>query len=232
MSWRCAAVIGASGGIGSALCDLLEEGGCTVHRFSRNALLPEHRIDFENEASIERAADWCASQGELVLVIVATGALQGQGFAPEKDWRQLSGAALSRYFAINATGPALVAKHFLPLLPREGRSGFAALSARVGSIADNRLGGWYGYRASKAALNMIIKTASVELARKRPDAFCVGLHPGTVATELSRPHRENVPAAKLFSARQSAAHLLAVLDRLGPADSGRCFAWDGEIIAP
>lgn len=232
MSWQTAAVIGATGGLGSALCDLLEERGCTVHRLSRASRAPEHRIDVEDEASIERTAAWCAAQGSVDLVLTATGALQGDNFSPEKDWRQLNSLSLARYFAINATGPALVAKHFLPLLPRQGISGFAALSARVGSISDNRLGGWYGYRASKAALNMIVKTASIELARKRPEAFCVALHPGTVATTLSAPHRGNVQDSKLFSPRQSAAYLLAVLARLGPADSGNCLDWNGELIAP
>lgn len=232
MNWRTAAVIGANGGIGSALSDLLTERGCTVHRLSRSAPVPECRIDIEDEASIGRTAKWCAAQGPIDLVLVATGALQGNGFNPEKDWRQLNGAALTRYFAINTIGPTLVAKHFLPLLPRKGRSGFAALSARVGSISDNRLGGWYGYRASKAALNMIVKTAAIELARKRPEAFCIAMHPGTVATDLSAPHRGSVQNSKLFSTRQSAAHLLSVLDRLDTADTGKCFAWNGEVIAP
>lgn len=230
MSWSRIAVIGASGGIGGALADLLEERGGAVCRFSRGADAPHLQIDIENEASIAKSAAWCTEQGDLDLIVVATGALQGEDFGPEKDWRELSGQAFARYFAINATGPALVAKHFLPLLPRRGRSGFAALSARVGSIADNRLGGWYGYRASKAALNMVVKTASVELTRKRPEAFCVALHPGTVDTRLSRPHSSGVAAGGLFPPAQSAGHLLKVLDALSPADTGNCLAWDGSVI--
>ncbi len=170
--------------------------------------------------------------GALDLVIVATGVLQPDGRPPEKSWRDLDPASLARIFALNASGPALVAKHFLPLLPREGRAVFAALSARVGSIGDNRLGGWYGYRASKAALNMLLRTLAIELARKRPDAVCVGLHPGTVDTALSRPFQRNVPTDKLFTPADSARSLLRVLDKLDPEDSGGCFAWDGQRIAP
>ncbi len=165
-------------------------------------------------------------------MIVASGYLHQDGNGPEKDWRHLSAEELARNFAINATGPALVAKHFLPLLTEEGRSGFAALSARVGSISDNGLGGWYSYRASKAALNMIIRTLSVELARKKPEAFCVGLHPGTVDTGLSEPFQRNVPEGKLFTPDFAASKLLDTLGKLGPEDSGRCFAWDGQEIAP
>lgn len=230
--WRQAAVIGATGGIGHAFANLLEDRGTPVHRLSRSAPRPELRLDLENEESIARAAAYCAADGPIDLVVVATGALQGDGFGPERSWKQLNADGFAQAFAINATGPALVAKHFLPLLPRQERSAFAALSARVGSISDNRLGGWYGYRASKAALNMIVRTLSVELARTRPNAVCVALHPGTVNTELSRPHQASVKPEQLFSPLQSAEYLLAVLDRLGPADSGNVFAWDGSRVAP
>lgn len=232
MNWRRAAVIGASGGIGGALADALDSRGCEVLRLARTAAAPELRLDLEDEDSIRRAADVSAAGGPLDLVLVATGALQGDGFAPEKSWRDLDGAALTRYFALNTIGPALVAKHFLPVLPREGRATFAALSARVGSISDNRLGGWYGYRASKAALNMMIRTLAIELARKRPEAVCVGLHPGTVDTGLSKPFQRNVPDGKLFAPADSAGKLLKALRKLRPEDSGGCFAWDGERIAP
>jgi NAD(P)-dependent dehydrogenase (short-subunit alcohol dehydrogenase family) len=137
-----------------------------------------------------------------------------------------------RLFAVNAIGPALVAKHFVPLLPNEDRCVFAALSARVGSITDNRLGGWYGYRASKAALNMLIKTLAIELARTRPEAICVALHPGTVDTGLSKPFQKGVASDRLFSTDSTAAQLLEVIERLEPDQSGRCFAWDGAEIAP
>lgn len=126
--------------------------------------------------------------------------------------------------------PALVAKHFLPLLARDRKSVFAALSARVGSISDNQLGGWHAYRASKAALNMLLRTFAIELARRNPRAVCVGLHPGTVDTGLSAPFQANVPEGKLFTPDFAAARLLEVVDRLKPDDSGHVFAWDGQLI--
>ena len=231
MSWRRAVIIGASGGIGAALALQLEAGGTEVLRYSRSAQDPEARIDLEDEASIEAAARHAAPGGDVDLVIVASGFLHEDGEGPEKDWRQLSADNFAKSFAANATGPALVAKHFLPLLPDHGRAGFAALSARVGSISDNRLGGWYAYRASKAALNMIIRTLSVELARKKPDAFCVGIHPGTVDTALSEPFQRNVPHNKLFTPEYAAGRILEVIAGLNSAASGQHIGWDGQFIA-
>ncbi|MFZ4607185.1 MAG: SDR family NAD(P)-dependent oxidoreductase [Caulobacter sp.] len=231
----CAVVVGASGGLGAALTAALVDSGrfTAVHALSRQGLtapagaLPG-RLDLEDEASIAEAA--ARLDAPPRLLIVATGRLHGPGLSPEKALRQLDAAALVQAFAINSIGPALVAKHMLPLLPRTGRSAFAALSARVGSISDNRLGGWHGYRASKAALNMLIATMAIELARSRPEALCVGLHPGTVDTGLSRPFQAGVAAERLFTPSGSAAHLLRVLDGLTPADSGGVFAWDGSRI--
>jgi NAD(P)-dependent dehydrogenase (short-subunit alcohol dehydrogenase family) len=230
-------VVGASGGIGGALATRLADNGTVVHALSRRGTSPDTRlragiIDIEDEASIADAAALIGAEGPLDLVVVATGVLHADGLAPEKTYRQVSGASFERYFAINATGPALVAKHFLPLLPRDRPSVFAALSARVGSIGDNRLGGWYGYRASKAALNMIMRTLSVELARTHPRAACVALHPGTVATTLSEPFQKGLAADKLFRPDTAAAHLLNVIDGLDASDSGRVFAWDGTEITP
>ena len=165
-------------------------------------------------------------------MIVATGMLHDGGRGPERALRDLDPAALARLFAVNTIGPALVLKHFAPLLARDRPAVFALLSARVGSIADNRTGGWYGYRASKAALNMIVRSAAIELARSRPQSFCVGLHPGTVDTGLSRPFQARVPAARLFTPEIAARHLLEVIGRLAPGDTGRCFAWDGTEILP
>jgi NAD(P)-dependent dehydrogenase (short-subunit alcohol dehydrogenase family) len=224
-------VIGASGGIGGALADLLEAEGREVLRFSRSADEARH-IDVEDEKSIAAAAARAAEGDPPDLVLVATGALTIDGHPPEKTWRSLDAERLARSYAINAIGPALVAKHFLPLLPRERRSVFAVLGARVGSIGDNRLGGWYGYRASKAALAMMVRTLAVELARGRPEAICVALHPGTVDTALSEPFQGNVVPEKLFTPLQSAASMLEVLRRLTPADSGGHFAWDGSRIDP
>ena len=227
-----ALVVGGSGGIGAALVARLAATGVAVRALSRRAPDARDRLDLTDEASIATA---CATLGAetgppLRLAIVATGLLHDAALQPEKTFRALDAAALARSFAINAIGPALVAKHALPLLPREGRSVFAVLSARVGSIEDNRLGGWYGYRASKAALNQIVRTLAVEVRRSRPDAIVVALHPGTVGTGLSAPFRGGVREGGVFSAEEAAGHLLRVIDRLRPADSGGFFAWDGSPI--
>lgn len=224
-------MIGASGGIGAALADRLEDAGTAVCRLARSST-GDAFLDLTDEASIAAAAERLGREGPLDLVLVASGYLHDGGEGPEKDWRHITADEMARNFAINATGPALVAKHFLPLLPAEDKGAFAVLSARVGSISDNRLGGWYGYRASKAALNQLIRTLSVELARKKPKSLCVALHPGTVDTSLSQPFQRNVPAAKLFEPRFAAGSLLEVLSTLEAAHSGRIFAWDGQEIAP
>ena len=163
-------------------------------------------------------------------MIVATGLLNDGDLKPEKTWRSLDPSTMKRVFEINVIGPALVAKHVLPLLPRHRRAVFAALTARVGSISDNRLGGWHSYRASKSALNQLIRCFSIELAAKRPQAICVGLHPGTVATDLSKPYQAGVPDDKLFAADQAARNLLGVLDRMTPLQSGRVYDWAGLEI--
>ena len=194
--------------------------------FSRRA----DGLDLADEASIAKVAHRVHQHNiPIRLVIVATGLLHDdEGLQPEKSWRQLDAARLARSFAVNATGPALVAKHFLPLLPREGKAVFAAISAKVGSIGDNRLGGWYGYRAAKAALNQLIHTAAIELQRNRPDAFCVTLHPGTVATPLSAPFTAsgNDPVTAEFAA----ARLLGVIDNLRAADNGRMLDHTGQPL--
>ena len=166
-----------------------------------------------NPPRFEAAAE--AVGKPLDLVIVATGLLHAEdGFGPEKSLRDLDADALARSYAVNTIGPALVAKHFLPLMRRDGKSVFAALSARVGSISDNGVGGWYGYRAAKAALNQMLKTASIEHARRWPEGVVVGLHPGTVDTGLSKPFQRNVADGKLFDAAYSAGAMLDVLDGL------------------
>lgn len=232
-----ALVIGASGGIGSAVTDLLaSEGFETVHAFSRSgternsAGVRSGRIDIENEASIATAAMELIEGAPLRFILVATGLLHDTTLQPEKTYRALDPEHLLRSFRINAIGPALVGKHMLPLLPRMGKSVFAVLSARVGSIEDNRLGGWYGYRASKAALNQFVRTFAVELARQRPEAVCVALHPGTVETALSQPFQTSAKANKLFTPTYAAKKLLAVTDTLTAAHTGQFFAWDGQPI--
>jgi NAD(P)-dependent dehydrogenase (short-subunit alcohol dehydrogenase family) len=231
-----AIVIGTSGGIGAALQRGLLARGVSVSGLSRSqkeALTGgELPIDITCEDSIEAAAACLRYKAPFFAILVATGLLHDADVSPEKALRDLDQASLMRLFSTNAVGPALVAKHFVPLLAKQGRCVFAVLSARVGSIGDNRLGGWYGYRASKAALNMLIKTLAIELARPRPEAICVGLHPGTVDTDLSKPFQRAVSRNGLFSPDQSAAHLLNVIDQLTPAQSGRCFAWNGAEISP
>jgi len=234
------AIVGASGGIGAALADDLVASPSvdTAFRLSRSAPAGPTgpgcnlHLDLENEASIvEAAASIRAAAGSLDLVLVATGLLHdGGALQPEKTFRVLSGETMERAFRINTIGPALVAKHFLPLLSKDRKAVFAALSARVGSISDNRLGGWHAYRASKAALNMMIRTLSIELARQKPKALCVGLHPGTVDTDLSKPFQARVAKDKLFSPAHSARCLLTVLDGLGPEENGGVFAWDGGRV--
>jgi NAD(P)-dependent dehydrogenase (short-subunit alcohol dehydrogenase family) len=235
-----AAVVGASGGLGRAFVDLLASSPKVgrIATFSRAPLAFDdprirwHAIDLQREDSITGAAEAAAGIADAFdLVIVATGVLHDRArLRPEKTWRALDGAALATALQVNSVGPALVAKHFLPLLAGDRKSVFAALSARVGSIEDNRLGGWYAYRSSKAALNMLIKTFSIELARRNPAAVCVALHPGTVDTALSRPFQRGVPDGKLFSPAGAAGRLLDVLDRLTPDDTGGFFAWDGARL--
>lgn len=235
-----AVVVGATGGIGNAFVEALL-GIETVSRVlalsrsdprldtNRATWIP---IDIEDEDNIQRTAEEiCYLVGDLHLVIVASGVLHhGETLQPEKTWRALSAKSLEIAFRINTVGPTLVAKHLLPLLARNRKSAFAALSARVGSISDNRLGGWHSYRASKAALNMLLKTLSIELMRVNPHALCVALHPGTVDSGLSKPFQANVPKAKLFSPQLAANHLLNVIDGLTPEQSGKVFAWDGREI--
>lgn len=232
-----AAIFGASGGIGAALALALAERGYAVQAGSRSGAVPEHPLvtpftfDLEDEMSITAAAAAMAG-APPDLVIVATGVLTlPDGTGPERSLRAMDGGAMARMFALNTIGPAMIAKAMLPLLPRDRRVVFAALSARVGSIGDNRLGGWHSYRASKAALNMLLRNFALEMARTHPLAVAVGLHPGTVATALSAPFSRNLADGQLASAADAAGHLLGVLDGLAPHDSGGVFDWRGERIA-
>jgi NAD(P)-dependent dehydrogenase (short-subunit alcohol dehydrogenase family) len=230
-----ACVFGASGGIGAAFVDQLAADPAVrvVHAGSRQpkgatGKIQPFAFDLIDEASIAAAAD---AIGKVDLIIIATGMLHDNALQPEKSFRAQSPGAYANAFAINAIGPALIGKHFLPLLPRDRRGVFAALSARVSSVSDNRLGGWHAYRAAKAALNMILRNFAVELGRTHKDAVVAGLHPGTVATPLSEPFQRNVEPGKLFTPQYSAERMLAVLDSLTPADSGNLFAYDGQRIA-
>lgn len=186
--------------------------------------------DLLDDDAMDRAAQAIADAGRPTRVIVATGVLHGPGLSPEKTMRALSAEALTEVLRVNAVGPALVARRLLSLMPRDRPSAFAAISARVGSIGDNHLGGWYAYRASKAALNMLIRTLAVEHRRTHPLGLCVALHPGTVDTALSAPFQRGVAPERLFTPEVSAAALMRVLDGLTPEGSGGFYAWDGAEI--
>ena len=222
-----AVVFGASGGIGAALVEAIRatERFDHVLAFSRST---SPSADLLDEASLENATAFAAAKGELRLVIDATGFLHDDRQGPEKSWRQLDAANLARSFALNASGPALIMKHVLPRLPRSGKAVFATLSARVGSIGDNRLGGWYSYRASKAALNQLVRTAAVELARRSPEALCIALHPGTVATALSAPFAAT--GLQVHPPAAAADHLLTVIDQLTADANGGFFDWRGQTV--
>jgi NAD(P)-dependent dehydrogenase (short-subunit alcohol dehydrogenase family) len=233
-----AVIFGASGGIGAELVAqcAADPGIDRVYAVSRRGVPASGKVvsyaaDITDEVDLTRLATALKGQVDIRLVLVATGILSdAEGLQPEKSLRQQSMHAFEQVFRVNTFGPALVAKHLLPLMPRQGRAVFAALSARVGSISDNRLGGWHAYRASKAGLNMLIRNYAIEQARVNADFVAVGLHPGTVDTGLSRPFQKNVPDAQLFTAERSAAHLLDVIKGLTPADSGKCFDWAGKEI--
>ncbi len=219
-----ALVIGASGGIGSAVARQLEmDGNCSkVVYLSRR----EDGFDVTDENSVHRAAV-AFKTDEFDLIFCATGALTIDGFGPEKSIRQISQASMMAQFAVNAVGPALILKYFVPLLAKKRRVIFALLSARVGSIGDNALGGWISYRSSKAALNQIVHTAAIEISRMNPSSLIVAVHPGTVSTPLSDAfgsgHRRSEPD-------EAASRILRVLDRFPPSCSGGFLAYDGSTV--
>ena len=214
-------VIGASGGIGTALVLACRARGDQVTGLSRS----DDGLDLTDEASVERVL------GEVVgpfdLILVATGGLEIAGAVPEKSIKALSQKAMMDQFALNAVGPALVLRYAAGLLQRKGRARIAVLSARVGSIGDNQLGGWISYRSAKAALNQIVHTAAIELRRSHPESSCVALHPGTVATSLTETYMGHHPTVL---APEAAANLLCVIDALTPADTGQFFDWAGKVV--
>ena len=216
-----ALVIGASGGIGGAVVAALTAEAWEVVGLSRSA----DGLDVTDEASVARLLG--AQDGTFDLILVATGGLEVGGFRPEKSVKALDAQAMAAQFALNAIGPALVLKHVWRLIPRDRAARVAVLSARVGSIGDNRLGGWHGYRAAKAAVNQIVRTCAVELARTHPQAALVALHPGTVATPMTAAYAGGHPTV---TPAVAAENLLRVLNGIGPDQSGRFFDWKGEEV--
>ena len=216
-----ALVIGASGGIGRAISAELGARGVGVTALSRSA----NGIDVTDEASVEAALK--PLKGPFDLIFVATGALVVNGAEPEKSLRRVSAQAMADQFAVNCIGPSLVLRHAARLMPRKGRSVFAALSARVGSIGDNRLGGWYAYRTAKAGLNQMIHSASIELARTHREAICVALHHGTVATDFTAKYAQ---AHATVPPEDAAKNLLGVLDGLAPEQTGTFCDWAGKEV--
>jgi NAD(P)-dependent dehydrogenase (short-subunit alcohol dehydrogenase family) len=229
-----ALVIGASGGLGAAMLAQLRASGnySQVLGLSRSSTIEDApQLDITQEASVEASAAWlalrCANQA-LRLLVVATGLLHTRGQGPERSLAQLDAAYLQQVMAVNAMGPALLLKHVAPLLPREGAVKLVFISAKVGSIGDNALGGWYGYRASKAALNQIVKTASIELARRNKSTCCVAMHPGTVATALSEPFAKT--GLNVRPAETAAQEILQVVNGLSPADNGKFWDYQGHEL--
>ncbi|MEP2946159.1 MAG: SDR family NAD(P)-dependent oxidoreductase [Lentilitoribacter sp.] len=231
-------IIGASGGIGAAVVDQLSNKAsvksilaCSRSQTSSTSTKVEYQtIDLTREETIQAAAKRASEIGPQDLVFVTTGFLHNDDIKPEKAIRDLSIEGFEQNFAINTIGPALVAKHFLPIMRKDDKSVFACLSARVGSISDNSLGGWYAYRASKAALNMVLKNLSIEAQRRYKQMIILGLHPGTVNSSLSEPFQGNVSKEKLFTPQYSAEKLLSVIENAAIENSGDIIAWDGERI--
>ena len=230
-------VIGSSGALGREFVNQLSLiNDSLIFSFSRsfNGINKDNvvhgLIDYNFENSIQQAADQVYAHGDINTVIVATGILHNENISPEKSVNDLSFDKFSQVFNVNAFLPAIIAKHFIPKLNKKEPAVFAALSARVGSISDNKLGGWYAYRASKAALNMIIKNLAIETARSNKFAKVISLHPGTVDSGLSKPFQANVAKGKLFTPEYAVNKLLRVIGNHQVLESGSLYAWDGQKI--
>ena len=235
-----ALIVGARGGVGSAFLKSIVSSS-EQHKIWATSTASDVNIegaDYSSQLDIcseESLAALAASMKrenfQPNLVLNCSGILHTDRFNPERSWRHLDIEVMRSVFDVNTFGVALLGKHLIPLMPRDGRSVFATLSARVGSISDNRSGGWYSYRASKAAQNMIVKALAIEAAMRWRQLVCVALHPGTVDTRLSKPFARSVPPGKLFSPFQACGYLCDVISKLGPSDSGGFYAWDGQPIA-
>jgi NAD(P)-dependent dehydrogenase (short-subunit alcohol dehydrogenase family) len=230
-SWEGHALVVGMGGIGKALLVALPEHAPSLRLWSAGRREGDLQLDLADPASLERLGQISRETlSPLRLVIYAAGLLHGADVQPEKRLSQVDPIALQKSFAVNAWGPLLLAQALEAALPREAPCHFASLSARVGSIGDNRLGGWYAYRGAKAAQNQLLRTLALEWRRRLPMACVTLLHPGTTATELSAPFRSSVPPDRLFSPEQAATNLLKVLERQTAEHSGAFLAWDGQPI--
>jgi NAD(P)-dependent dehydrogenase (short-subunit alcohol dehydrogenase family) len=235
------AVIGSSGAIGNAISKILKDDETvnSIYNFSRstssNISEKENSIyiNIESEDSIKEAVQKIPQDLKFDLIFVATGILHNDDLVyPEKSIRDISADKLKKVLMVNTVGPTLIGKYFIPFLNKDNKNVFAFLSARVGSISENKLGGWYSYRASKTALNQIVKNFSIEIKRSNPNSIFTVLQPGTVKSNLSKPFEKNVQPDQLFSPDYSAQRMLDVIDRLTPDDSGKFYAWNGEEIQP
>ncbi|MFC0445484.1 SDR family NAD(P)-dependent oxidoreductase [Pseudidiomarina halophila] len=226
-------IIGASGGLGKALVEHYLSAGWQVTAWSRNQLSLKHDalscLQVQGYAP-EQVADAVKQLDQLSGVVSTLGMLHNDSFMPEKQLDAVNAAQLEASFQVNAILPILLLQQLLPRLPRKESAFFVQLSAKVGSITDNYLGGWYSYRASKAALNMLLKTAAIELRRSHKQLVIAAIHPGTTDTELSRPFQERLPADKLYSPGQSASRIAAVIEELATEDSGKLLHWDGTEL--
>lgn len=230
------AIIGANGAIGNALYEKIQSLPTTVSvarlgRARHDDAIDIH-IDLSDETTFEQAAAELAEVGPLDMVLVTAGTLHNDTVVPEKSLRQIDPANMHHLFQVNTVLPALSLKHFYPLLKRDTRTVFACLSAKIGSISDNKIGGWHSYRMSKAALNMLIRNAAIEAARSKPNAIIIGLHPGTVDSALSRPFQKNLPPNQLKSPTVCADQLWGVLTALDSNDNGCLIDYQGNHIAP
>ena len=235
------AIIGSSGAIGNSICEVLlnEYPIKKLYKFSRKIQTKDTDkiknivIDIEDENSIKESIKHIPKDVKFDLIFVATGLLHNENeIFPEKSIKDINTDMFKKVLLVNAIGPALIGKYFIPLLKKDNKSVFAFLSAKVGSISDNKIGGWYSYRASKAALNQIIKNFSIEIRRNNNNAIFVGLQPGTVKSFLSKPFQKNKNKQTLFTPEDSAKKLLKVINSLDYEDSGKLFSWNGEEIQP
>lgn len=233
------AIIGSSGAIGRAFLDayIADKDISNIYSISRTEVKSNDKriihinIDVTDEVSVKAAASKI-EENRLDRLIVATGVLHTKSFGPEKSIKDIKIENFVKIFSVNTFGPALIGKHFLPLMTKDQKSIVAFLSARVGSISDNKLGGWYAYRASKSALNQIIKNFSIEAKRTNSSGIIIGLQPGTVKSKLSEPFQKNVKKGKLFLPEDSVDSLVKVIENVMQNDSGKIFDWEGEEIAP